>query len=442
MRTLILIVLAAGSALAGESEVEKLRRDLDEALRRLEQIEKSQPPAHHHHEGEEHRDGELWSGDLGGGLRAQLLELSLDLLMVGTWSTARTDEIGRLNAHHHDPHVRGFTLQNAELSAQGAVDPHFTAEIHTTWVVDSEGESEFELEEAFFTTTGLPGGLEVRGGHMNLAFGRFNTGHAHTWRFVNAPVVATRFLGEDGLRSQGARLAWRAPLPFFFEPLFGIYNANSGHGTWSFISDRGEEGPLPATPIAREVRSWRDLLYLGRIETGADFKEIATARFGLSCAHGPNGTGTRADTTLFGADALFRWTPHENAHGWPFVEFQAEFLVRRYERAAADDGGGTEYRHEWFQDWGAYAQVVVGFAERWTAGLRVDRAVGEFRNEDPGHNARWRFSPALSWHMTHFSRIRLQYDLDHASHLPNDRMEHQFSLQVEVQLGRHGAHRH
>jgi hypothetical protein len=440
MRPVLVLLLTAGLAGAHETELEKIRRQLNEALERIDRMEKAAPTAEPGEALPEGDAGDLWSGSLGGGVTARLIDLSLDVMGTASWSTARNGEMQALNAHHHDPHVRGFTLQNAELSFEGAVDPYFTAESHMTWVITSEGEGEFELEEAFFTTTCLPAGFQVRGGHMNLEFGRMNRQHAHEWRFVNVPVVLTRFLGEDGLRSQGVELSWLAPLPFRLEATAGVSNARSGHGTFSFVFDEEENEPFPSIAVDREVRNWRDLLYNGRLAAGAPIGDAFENGFGVSYAHGPNSTGLRSDTDIFGADLYVRWTPTQHDEGWPFVEFQAEVLMRRYERGTADDGAGTEYRHEWFQDWGAYAQLVAGFARGWTAGLRAEWADGEIREEHPLHDRRWRFSPALTWHPTEFSRIRLQYDLDYASHLPHDRTEHQFSLQVEVRLGGHDDH--
>ena len=44
--------------------------------------------------------------------------------------SASNSEIKDLEAGAHDPQRRGFTLQQAELSFTGAVDPYLTAEVH------------------------------------------------------------------------------------------------------------------------------------------------------------------------------------------------------------------------------------------------------------------------------------------------------------------------
>src|SRR5688572_12751883 len=96
----------------------------------------------------------------------RLIDVSLDgLFAVGT-STEQDDSIQELQAGGHDPHKRGFTIQNVELSLQAAVDPYLTAAAHIVYFIDAEGESQFELEEAFAFTNGLPAGLQLKGGQF------------------------------------------------------------------------------------------------------------------------------------------------------------------------------------------------------------------------------------------------------------------------------------
>src|SRR5262245_9143818 len=62
-----------------------------------------------------------------GGARLQLLDISLDgLFAVGT-STETEPSIQQLEGGDHDPHRRGFTVQNIELFLAGAVDPYLDA---------------------------------------------------------------------------------------------------------------------------------------------------------------------------------------------------------------------------------------------------------------------------------------------------------------------------
>jgi hypothetical protein len=436
-----LALLMPGVAYCQSDELEDMRKDLNKALQRIEALEKEKKDqAAPETDRSLTRSNEAWAVSLGGGATARIVDLSLDILALGGTSTAVDEELDVLNPGHHDPAGRGFTLQGAELTIAGAVDPYFNAEAHVTWVISDEGESEVELEEAFFTTTSLPGGLQIRGGHSFLEFGRQNRQHPHAWHFVDQPVAFSRFFGADGLRSTGFHVSWLAPLPVYIEAVAGVYNS-FGETMFSFNQD--EDPVFDSVPERRSVRNWRDMAYLGRLAGSVDVGDTIGTLFGISYIHGPNATGPHADTDIFGADFFLRWKPVDNTRGWPFVQFQAEALVRRFEQEEFDDFAGTEFEHEWFQDWGYYAQVVVGFTPGWSAGIRWDHADGEFDGLNPFHDARFRISPALTWYPTEFSKIRLQYNYDHATHIVtgHGHDEHSIWLQVEVLLGKHGAHK-
>lgn len=116
----------------------------------------------------------------------------------------------------HDPSRNGFTVQNVEVIASGAVDPYFDAQVNAILIVDAAGDTLLELEEGFLRTRALPAGLQVKAGQYYTEFGRQNPQHPHMWAFVDQPVVLSRFFGRDNLRSSGARVAWLTPLPWFW----------------------------------------------------------------------------------------------------------------------------------------------------------------------------------------------------------------------------------
>ena len=112
----------------------------------------------------------------------------------------------------------------------GAVDPYLDGEIHLIYFLDPEGESQFELEEAFVTSRMLPlrleaQGLQVEFGQMFTEFGRINPQHPHAWDWQDQPVVLSRFFGPDGMRGVGTRVGWLLPVPWFSELHAGVQNA-------------------------------------------------------------------------------------------------------------------------------------------------------------------------------------------------------------------------
>ena len=390
----------------------------------------------------------------------RLIDISLDILTAAGSSTERDDSLESLQGGDHDPRQRGFTLQQAELSLMGAVDPYFTGEAHLIWFIDPDGETEVELEEAFLTTTSLPHGLQLEVGQMFTEFGRINPQHPHVWDFLDQPIALSRFFGEDGLRGPGARLGWLAPTPWFLQVHAGVQNAR-GETQVSFNANREvfNERAIGGRPfVDRDTRNLSDLLYLLRVESSWDLDDSTTLLLGGSALFGPNASGTDGDTQIYGADLLLRHKPEDSFRGSSIFNWQSEFLYRNYE---ADDftdpgdpmvlGDETNFADDDLRDWGAYTQVVYGLAPNWQAGLRYEYASGSGRNfeagsvslvshdVDPFRSKRQRLSPLLTWNLTEYSRLRLQYNYDAAKHL-DDGHAHSAWLGFEISFGSHPAH--
>ena len=169
----------------------------------------------------------------------RLLDLSFDLVGAAGGSTASEADLRGLKAGGHDPKNHGVTVQNVELTFAGVVDPYLRGDAHIVLLIDAEGETVIELEEAYLSSLDLPFNLELEAGQLFTEFGRLNPTHPHSWDFVDQPVVSSRFFGPDGLRSPGVQLSWLAPLPFFAELVVSAQNAQ-GETVTSFRSVPGE----------------------------------------------------------------------------------------------------------------------------------------------------------------------------------------------------------
>ena len=86
-------------------------------------------------------------------------------------STAR-DPSAQLNLGDHDPNQRGFTLPNAEIALDGAVDPYFKGFANIVLKLDQHNETSIELEEAYLQSSALPANLQLKAGQFFAAFGR------------------------------------------------------------------------------------------------------------------------------------------------------------------------------------------------------------------------------------------------------------------------------
>lgn len=368
------------------------------------------------------------------------LQIGVDGLIAAGGSSVANDALKGLQFGAHDPNRNGFTLQQAELSLSAAVDPYFDAKVFIIFQIDADGETEVELEEAYFTTRALPGGLQIKGGQFFTEFGRHNSMHPHVWDFVDQPVIVSRLMGPDSLRSQGARLSWLTPLPWYSELLFAVQNA-SGETVVSFLGEgAGEDGDDTLgghALIDRDGRDFGDLLYTMRWLNGFDVGDSTSINVGVSGAYGPNAGGTTTNTWIAGGDIYVKWQSPFSQRGFPFVAWQTEVMNRQF--SAGDPGDPAR---ETLKDWGFYSQTLWGFRPGWVAGLRFDYADasgGAGRREDFLRDERKRFSPNLTWYPTEFSKLRFQYNRDWAEHLPGGSAD-SFWVQMEFAIGSHLAH--
>ncbi len=371
------------------------------------------------------------------------MNISFDALMDAGWST-QSDPSAQLQLGDHDPVKRGFSLRNAEIALDGAVDPYFKGFANIVLKLDKDNETDIELEEAFLQSTSLPYNLQVKAGQFFAPFGRQNPQHPHQWQFVDQPIILSRAFGPDGLRSISGQISWLTPLPFYTEVTLDILDGQGG--TAFSFRNAGEPDALGVDRFAgratsgRNLRGFQDLVYVPRIASSVDLSETQTLVGGLSGAFGSNDTGTDSRTEVYGADLYWKWKSASAHEGFPFVSWQAEGLYRRF-GAGADPTATPVLPAENLRDYGFYSQVMYGFKPHWVGGLRGEFATGNsglFDPNDPFRGERYRVSPVLTWYPSEFSKIRLQYNYDHGQYFGT---AHSIWMQIEFLLGAHGAHK-
>jgi hypothetical protein len=399
---------------------------------------------------------DLWSQPVGADAQLRLMDIGVDIIGVGGFSSVDDSFTGDLQGGAHDPFQRGFSFSQLELSLRGAVDPYFRAEAYVIFQVDGEGETLVELEEAFAVTQALPFGLdelgfEIEAGTFFTEFGRKNPTHPHTWFWVDQPFINTRMFGGDGLRGPGVRIGWLTPLPWYSEVHVGMQNAR-GETQVSFLANDEvfEERAIGGRPFANDdVHSLEDFIYLMRWVNAFEAGDEWSVLLGGGALFGPNPTGSGADTMIVGGDLTLKWHPLQTDRGWPYLRSTTEFLYRNYEAAAYRDGA-ARFPSDVLDDWGLYTELVWGFVHGWTAGIRYgygdghgigfdENANSMSRRNDPFRDRRHRVSPVLVWDPSEYSRIRLQYNFDHAQHLDGN-TAHSVWLGLEFSMGAHPAH--
>ena len=293
----------------------------------------------------------------------------MNISFNGQFSAAASSssQLDALEASDHDPQQTGFNARNLEIALNGAVDPYFEGFANLVFKLDPNGETAAEFEEAFMQTTSLPDGFQVKAGQFFAPLGRINTQHPHVWDFVDAPLMNGRLMGGDGLRGVGAQVSWGTPLPWYSQLQLAFQNGTGGTG-YAFRNE-GEDGTfMGRTTINRTLHGVQDLVLIPRWENSFDLNPNNTVLAGVSAAFGPNNTGDSTRTQVYAADLFYKWKPSNAEGGWPFVKWQTEAMLRRYD---AGRGAGDSFPvSESFSDWGLYSQVVWGIQE----GLGLGRA--------------------------------------------------------------------
>ncbi len=248
---------------AREAELRNLRKEVS----RLKGEEVSVDPSHDAHGHAAHHDqgaGEDLYRARVGDATLRFSALSIDTALAAGYATEPTqEEIATLQGGGHDPIQNGFTVRTVDVGLIGGLDPYFDAETHIAFLLDAEGETRVELEEAFLRTTSLPGGFEIEAGHMFTEFGAFNPLHVHDWVWLDQPVIATRLLGPDGARAPGVRIGWLVPGTERTRLHFGLQNA-TGETMVSFLANDEfyEERPIGGMTFASASSTSRMSWYI------------------------------------------------------------------------------------------------------------------------------------------------------------------------------------
>ena len=364
---------------------------------------------------------------------------------VGTSSERDGEPLQNLQQGAHDPNKRGFSNRGVEFSISGAVDTNWDAALHLMYEYDPiEGESKVEIEEAFITSRDFGNNLQLELGHMHTEFGRINPRHAHDWTFMDQPIIHNRVFGGDAMRAPGVRLSWLSPKERYSEFHFGLQNP-TGETMVSFLANEevyGEANPAglftgPADPngfVERDVRGIDDMVKLLRWDQAWELDDNANLKLGLSWLSGPNATGADADTTIQGLDLVYKknWLTDEGDRR--ALIFEGEYLERDFDLA------GTTTQLE---DKGFFGQVSYQKTDKLKYGFRYEKAWaknGAGIAADPKRAERERYSPLVTWKLSEFSQVRLQYNKDDFG-LADGGDAESIWLGFDIAIGAHPAHK-
>ncbi|MDA0768297.1 MAG: hypothetical protein O3A87_10165 [Verrucomicrobia bacterium] len=298
-----------------------------------------------------------------------------------------------LAAHGHDPNDQ-FTLQGIEAGLSLRAGEYLEGFANGVLFMDLEDDFDTEWEEAFLKLANLPGGFEVRGGRMLNRVGRQNATHLHAWDFVDANLLTSRFLGDEGLITNSVELTWLVPTPF--ESALSIaFGETVPHEEHAHGDEEEHEGEEEEEEEEHELEGEdglfdTDVLTL-RYEGIWHYNDFHRFRFGGSFLVGDN--RFMRTTTATGLDFEYGYYENGLEGGGRSVRWRTEVMCREVEYQHEDgDGRGTS------DELGLSTQVLMGLTEDWTAGLRYDWVEGS----DDLHELpeRHRLSAAVTRHLS------------------------------------------
>ena len=356
----------------------------------------------------------------------------ISLILNGTYANRSQDSNYHITSFQAGggigPGSRGFSLGESELGVYANVDDKFYGGLNLSLSNDNTA----SVEEAFIQTTALPYGLTLKAGRYFSSIGYLNEQHAHTWDFVDNPLVYQAFLGNQ-FGDDGVQLKWLAPTDLFVE-----LGAEYGRGRIADTTGRDKKGGGAGSLFAHvggdigTSNSWR---------AGLSYVAVSTEN---RQSNDLDATGAYVQNNFTGnskvwiADAVWKWAPNGNSNSTSF-KLQGEYLHR-------NEGGSLNTDHYTASQDGWYLQGIYKFLPYWRTSLRYDQLNGGSVNYgansvnlvntdyDPS-----RISWMLDYSPSEFSRVRLQLSQDKSRQEATD---NQVFIQYTMSLGAHGAHKY
>ena len=456
MVAVVLPFLASTGALAqDQSEVNELREQIQQLNQRLDEMEAAPAAASEPTLPAEASEptasiepivSATNSNSLGANAFNPRITLIIDAKYRHLELDPETYQIGGFVPSGAEGVERGFGLGESELVFAANIDPYWAG-----FFTLALGDDEAVVEEAWIQNSGFVPGLVVKAGRFLSGIGYINQQHAHTWDFVDTPLIQ-RVLWGVAAGDDGFQLRYVAPTPLFLE--FGL---EGGRGANFPGGDRNTNGLNAGSAF---VHLGGDVGFSSSYQIGASYRQTSADERKYedvdSAGNDIENTFTNLDSNTWGVDFVWKWAPEGNSTIRNF-KFQTEYYQREEDGQLEFDStgasaAGTQSGPFSSDQGGWYAQTIYQFMPRWRVGLRYDQLDSGAINYGPisdgsissddlqllREHTPERATIMVDFSSSEFARFRLQFAEDKSRF---DETDYQFIFQYVVSLGAHGAHR-
>ena len=305
---------------------------------------------------------------------------------------------------------KAFEAREVEFAFYAPIDHLFNGVLMGA-AHNENGESLFELHEAYISSSRLVPRSRIKAGQFFIGLGRLNQTHRHDWLFTVAPKVHEEFFDEEGVLDSGMEYSYLLPTPFYLDVTFGV---TTGH-TYGHTHVSGSRPTVPN--------------HYARFETYKGISEQSGVNLGLNFLKRSNSASEELE--ILGLDFLLKFKKSRHV---PFL-LQSEIWHRTITPKLGDAS----------KTLGAYFYPQYGISENLFIGLRLDGySVLSRKNSISGEkvaNLDHTISPSITYQPSEFSRFRLTY-FTQQSDVEGEKEfgDEGFYVQFTFILGAHPAH--
>ena len=306
----------------------------------------------------------------------------------------------------------GFDLRETELAFYSDVDPYhrlnILLSIHPEYTYNATTERidqawKIEPEELFAESLQIPS-ITLKLGKFKAAVGKQNQLHTHSFLFVEAPLINTTIMGDEGLNDTGISAAGLLPFSWFSE-ITTQWLRGEGENT-QFSSQATSDGVL--------------VLHLKNL---FDLNEESTFELGNSYAQGKN--DLRGNTSISGLDLTYKYRPTAGGLYRSFL-FGGEWLMRNLDQTGTASEKVSGY----------FSFAKFQFAQRWSVlaaydNLQIQNSNATFNSRALANNINFRSTLGVNFNSTEFSAYKVEYSWG---------PEKKIFLQANFTIGAHPTH--